>query len=222
MKILLTNKRPQIDKNLIISNSPCIKGNVAQAGAKEIHSGLIFPHRQFLIFYASGAMMKSAAALALLLLLPVHLLAAAMQEPALKAGATIKNKYFSLTIPKGWMMPAPLREQPNGGVSAVFSPESGDPAVTLNVLPFAVDIPDYIEKMTQDMKKNGLSASRPEKRNGFYRITISGKANGEGWFGGRSQLFGAVMIFGADIRSASRLLAALKPAEKGIFPEKIN
>lgn len=139
-----------------------------------------------------------------------------------KAGAEVRTEYFTLKIPSGWIMPAPVKNQPNHGLSAVFALERGDLALTLNVVPAKINIPEYAEKMKQDMKKNGLHAGPLEKRNGFYRMIITGKIGGEAWFGESAGLFGAAILFGKDLRAANALFGALKPVKGNVFPRRID
>lgn len=155
---------------------------------------------------------------ALLILLATGAQAAAA-EKAPKAGAKIATPYFSLVIPKGWYMPAEIREQPNGGISAVFALAEGDLAITFNIIPAAVDIPAMSRKIAGDMRSRGLEASDLQKRGVMSFMRISGKISGEIWFGANNTLSAITTLFGRDVKRAKELLTSVKPVESGLFPQ---
>lgn len=136
-----------------------------------------------------------------------------------KAGERITTPYFSLVIPKGWYMPAAIREQPNGGISAVFALVDGDLAITFNIIPAAVDIPAMGLKIADDMRSKGLEAGPLQKRGAMNFMRIGGRLNGEIWFGANGQISAITTLFGKDASRAKELLAAVKPAESGLFPQ---
>lgn len=156
------------------------------------------------------------ATLLILLAMPCQGLAAGV---APKAGAEITTPYFSLVIPRGWYMPAEIREQPNGGISAVFALADGDLAITLNIMPVAVDIPAMARKIAEDMRSKGLEASALQKSGNMQFMRIEGRINGEIWFGANGSLSAFTMLFGKDLKRARELLGALKPVESGLFPK---
>lgn len=166
-------------------------------------------------------MKKTAISLAMLLLaLATTALAAA---PAQKERITeISNKYFSIKLPQGWFLPAPPKQQPNGGVSVIFVRQRANVAITVNIAPGRVDVPSYIEKMSADMRKNSFKVSQPVKDGDFYRINISGKNQGAGFFRDCEGTFSAIMIFGPDLKIANEILDALKPRLPGLFPKSVQ
>lgn len=158
-------------------------------------------------------------AFAALFILLATTVQAAAPGKAPKAGSNITTPYFSLVIPKGWYMPAEIREQPNGGISAVFALAEGDLAITFNVIPAAVDIPAMSKKITEDMRSRGLEASELQKHGGMSFMLISGKIGGEIWFGANGQLSAITTLFGKDVKRAKELLTSVKPVESGLFPQ---
>lgn len=123
---------------------------------------------------------------------------------------SIKTDYFTVTIPAGWNMPAPLKQQPLGGVSVAFVKTGSDVAVTLNFLELGVSAKDFAEKMIQDMNKSDMKASKPVEQKGLYTFSIHGKADGKAWIGARDGVCAATLVFGTDFSQAAPLLRAIR------------
>lgn len=139
-----------------------------------------------------------------------------------KDASSLKTEYFSITIPSGWHMPAPPREQPFGGVSAAFVKEGSDIAVTLNFLRGDIPASKFAENMAQDMQKNGMKASRPVSDHGLYKFSISSKANGIAWIGSNAGICTATLVFGNEPSEANELLKAIMPVNKNLLPNSVK
>lgn len=139
-----------------------------------------------------------------------------------RAGAQIKTKYFELTIPAGWFMPQPVKEQPNKGISAVFAPEDGKLAITINVMPVPISAKEIATQTAANMTKTGLKTSQATEKNGFWVIDIEGKAKGQAWFGSNGKNCSVITVFGANLASANDILEVLKGTDAKLFPRKIE
>lgn len=135
-----------------------------------------------------------------------------------KAGTEVKTKYFELAIPDGWIMPQPVKQQPNDGVSAVFATEKGNVAITLNVMNVPMDAREIATQTAANMNKTGLKTTEPVENGGLWAIDIEGKAKGKAWFGSNGKICAVTTIFGADVKLADELLKAIKTENKGLFP----
>lgn len=139
-----------------------------------------------------------------------------------RAGAQIKTKYFELTIPAGWFMPQPVKQRPNDGISAVFAPENGKMAMTINVMPAPVSAQEIAKQTVAQMIKSGLKATEPVEKNGFWVVDVEGKAKGRAWFGADGTLCSIITIFGSDVAAANEILGAVKGADARLIPKSIN
>lgn len=144
-------------------------------------------------------------------------LAAGSQEIQ-KSGSVVKTKYFELTIPEGWMMPQPAKQQPRDGVSAVFASEKGNIAVTINVMQASMPAEEIARQTAANMQKTGLKTTPPVEKNGMWVIDIEGKAKGNAWFGSDGKFCSVTTIFGTDVNEANKLLQAIKTGYSGLFP----
>jgi len=163
---------------------------------------------------------------AMLMALPVSH-AAARKAPAApteiqQAGSVIKTKYFNLTIPQGWMMPQPVKQQPRDGISAVFASEKGNVAITINVMQVALSAKEIAAQTAANMQKSGLKTTPPVEKNGFWVIDVEGKAKGNAWFGSNGKICAVTTVFGYDTAAANALLGSIQEADAKLIPSVAN
>lgn len=130
----------------------------------------------------------------------------------------IKTEYFTIELPKGWSMPAPIKEQPLGGLSAAFVKEGSDIAVTLNFLHGNIPAREFAAKMSQDIRKSGMKTSSPVARGSLYTFSLNGQASGTAWIGSENGICAATLIFGGDLKAANRLLKAVQGKYRKLLP----
>lgn len=168
------------------------------------------------------ALMVIAAALVLTLAGLTDASAARKMETAAKAGEEVKTDYFAVTIPNGWIMAAPVKKQPNNGVSTVFATESGNMAVTINVMPAPLGGKEIAEQTAKNMNKSGLKTTPPEEKDGLWLVNIDGKGKkGVALFGSNGKLCSVTIIFGAKLETANELFKNIKADDPALFPKSI-
>lgn len=140
-----------------------------------------------------------------------------------KSGQPVKTKYFSVTLPAGWVMPEQIKNRP-GGLGCVFLHPKSVNTVNLTIL----DIPEKTDKFAKwvadSMKKSGLKTGKLEKAGAFYRIPINDKAKGEGWFACDGKTCASTVILGEklDKGAVNSFLSAFRPVSQSIFPKKMK
>ena len=147
----------------------------------------------------------------------------APSKPAASSGQTINTEYFSVRLPAGWNMAFPINKKP-GGISAVFTNETGQVTLTINVLKSPLDVKKFVNIVWNDMKKGGLNPSAPRQTGKLYNIKLNGMPKGEAWFAANGKLCVATIVLTPlkDFNSANVFLQALKSAHRDMFPAKID
>lgn len=142
---------------------------------------------------------------------------AAERMPAQTAAETIKNDFFSVTLPAGWSGQETKNVAPNGA-NAVFK-KGRLTAVTLTMTRTGADNRQIAEKTAEKMRRRGMEVSEPVEKNGFYTIDISKKrVNGKGWFGKNGDISAITIIIAPKIDEADDLLKAVRPVADGLVP----
>lgn len=157
--------------------------------------------------------------LCLIYLLAATAQAATQPTPAEKAGATVVTPYFEVTIPNGWIMPYPVKKQPMDGVSTVFATDSGNPAVTINVMKAGMEAKVLAEQTAANMEKSGLKTSKPKESGGLWVVDISGPAKGQAWFGADGTYCSVITLLGTNYAVANDFLKHVKSKLKKLFPD---
>lgn len=134
----------------------------------------------------------------------------------------VKTEFFSLRLPPGWLMPYPVKRNPDG-VSAVFHSEKADVTVTVNVIEAPLSLKALTDSVLPGMKKSGLNPQKPVMENGLSKVVFKGRPRGAGFFGSNGKMCAAVIILSQaqDISAANEILGALKSPQKSLFPAKI-
>lgn len=163
--------------------------------------------------------------LAAMLFFGVNAMAAAKGKAEIvKAGAEVKTAFFEVTIPQGWMMPAPVRDMPNGAVAAVFATENRQVAVAITAMKAEMDAKTIAEQTAVNMRKGNMEATDPVEKNGFYVVEMQPKAKkdpkavGIAIFGSNGKECTVTTITGTDVKKADELLGAIKPLNGVKFP----
>lgn len=144
-------------------------------------------------------------------------------RPPATEGQRVKTEYFNLVLPRGWIMPYPVNNKPDG-TSAVFADEKTHVTVTVNVIRAKLKALDFANMILPNMKKSGLRPEKPVADNGFYKVVIRGKASGAAWFGSNGSLCTATVILSQspNVAPANELLSALKTTPANLFPKKVK
>lgn len=144
-------------------------------------------------------------------------------RPPATEGQRVKTEYFNVVLPRGWIMPYPVNNKPDG-TSAVFADEKTQVTVTVNVIRVKLKALDFANMVLPNMKKSGLQAGKPELINGLYRVKIGGKPGGEAWFGSNGTLCTATVILAQSphVAPANEILSAIKSTEPALFPRNVK
>lgn len=144
-------------------------------------------------------------------------------RPPATEGQRVKTEYFNLILPRGWIMPYPVNNKPDG-TSAVFADEKTQITVTVNIIRAKLQALDFANMILPNMKKSGLKPEKPVFDNGFYKVVIRGKASGAAWFGSNGNLCTATVILSQspNVTPANELLSALKTTQANLFPKKVK
>ena len=140
-----------------------------------------------------------------------------------KSGQPVKTKYFSVTLPSGWVMPEQIKSR-QGGLTCVFLHPKSMNTVNLSIF----DIPEKTDKFAKyvadTMKKSGLKTGKLEKVGALYRIPINDKAKGEGWFAcdGKTCVSSVILGEKLDKGAVNSFLSAFRPVSQTIFPKKMK
>lgn len=140
-----------------------------------------------------------------------------------KSANAVTSAYFSADLPPGWFMPEKISEKPRA-ISAVFANKPTGMAITVNVLLVPVPAKDLAEQTIKKMNASGLNTGKPQKVGSLYKVPLTGKANGEAWFGSNGQICAATVILGKkmDAKVANEFFAAFRPKDPELFPARLR
>lgn len=149
--------------------------------------------------------------------------AAEKGKPAAVAGNVVKTRDFEVAIPEGWIMPKQTRSSKRA-TAAIFSNNKALVAVELSVLDSSKSAREMANLTAKDMRSKKLVVSDPEEGpNGFYVMDVDGGPMPyRCWIGANGKLATITTVMGKDIGAANELLKAVKPAQPGMFPEKVR
>lgn len=153
------------------------------------------------------------AALASMLVMLMAVLAAPAQA------AEVKNAYFTLELPDGWVQPQPAQEV-NGSVVVVVAKQKSGTAVSISVMAAPMSAKDIATQTMANMKTGGMQVGEPKEKDGLYEATFSkGAAKGISWFGANGKVCAVTTVIGKSVDDAKVLLKGLKPVDAALFPK---
>lgn len=141
----------------------------------------------------------------------------AKEQKAIKAGELVKTEFFEIKIPKGWMMPQPVKKRQQD-ISAVFANDRANLVVTLNIMHASLNTAEFVKGAVENMRKGKITVAGPKKKGNFSLLEISSPIKGEGWFICGEGLCSATMIMGGSAQAAQPVFKALKTSHPGLFP----
>ena len=145
------------------------------------------------------------------------MLMAALVVPA--QAAEVKNAYFSLELPDGWIQPQPAQEVNGSAVVVVANQKSGT-AVSISVMAAPMSAKDIATQTMANMKTGGMQVEEPRERDGLYEAAFSkGAAKGMSWFGANGKACAVTTVIGKSVDDAKVLLKGLKPVDASLFPK---